>query len=142
MDRPLVEEILSSLEHLNILELKTLADALSEKYMSFTVVDEAELRARKAREEAYWTPWYALILVRVNCRPEDKVTLIKKIRELNCCGLKEGKELVENPEKLPFVLVKKYDYPPDVRRSLQPIREEMEKLGAEFDEDYNYGYFD
>ena len=142
MDRPLVEEILSSLEHLNILELKTLADALSEKYMSFTVIDEAELKARKAREEAYWTPWYALILVRVNCRPEDKVALIKKIRELNCCGLKEGKELVENPEKLPFVLVKKYDYPPDVRRSLEPIREEMEKLGAEFDEDYNYGYFD
>ena len=142
MGKPIVEEILSSLENLNILELKTLADALSEKYMSFTVIDEAELRARKAREEAYWTPWYALILVRVNCRPENKIALIKKFRALSCCGLKEGKELVENPEKLPFVLVKKFDYPPDVRRSLQPIREEMERLGAEFEEDYHYGYYD
>ena len=75
-------------------------------------------------------------------RPSNKLALIKKLRDISFCSLAEGKELVENPEKLPFVLVKKFDYPPDVRRSLQPIREEMERLGAEFEEDYHYGYYD
>ena len=142
MGNPLADAIVSALEKKSILELKALADALSEKYVSVTIIDEKTIREREERERAYWTPWYALILVRVNCRPEDKVPLIKLIRLLSSCGLKEGKELVENPDKLPFVLFKRFDYPPDVRKELQPVREEMEALGAVIEEDYNYGYFD
>ena len=55
MDRAPVEEILASLENLNILELRDLRDALSAKYQSFTVVDEAAVREEKVRREAYWT---------------------------------------------------------------------------------------
>ena len=142
MDNPLAEAIIASLESKSILELKSLADALSEKYVSVTIIDEKTIREKEERERAYWTPWYALILVRVNCKPEDKIRLIKMIRMLSYCSLKEGKELVENPDKLPFVLVKQFDYPPDARKELQPVREEMEALGAVIEEDYNYGYYD
>ena len=72
MESPLIHEIITSLESLNILELRNLTDALSEKYVSVTVIDEAEIRRREAEERAYWTPSYSLILVRVELDPEKR----------------------------------------------------------------------
>ena len=143
MDRTLIHEITASLERKSILELRGLAGALSEKYVSAAAISEAEIRAAEEADRAYWTPFYALIMTGVHCRPEDKVALIRKIREINYCGLKEAKELTENPDKLPYTLWKRHHvYPPDARRELRSIREELEALGAAIEEDYNYGYFD
>ena len=147
MENPLIGEILSSLESASILELRDLADALSERYVSVTVTDKDEIRKRKAEERAYWTPSYSLKLVRTEFDPNDsgkKVALIKGLREfMPGLGLKEAKELVENPENLPRTVRTVIDeHPSEVRRKLQPEREKLEALGAVFEEDYNYGYFD
>ena len=147
MESPLIHEIITSLESLNILELRNLTDALSEKYVSVTVIDEAEIRRREAEERAYWTPSYSLKLVRVELDPEDtdkKVALIKTLRLLNPeFGLKKAKEIVEDTESLPRTVLTVIDeHPSDVRKILKPVREELEALGAVFDEDYNYGYYD
>ena len=147
MESPLIHEIITSLESLNILELRNLTDALSEKYVSVTVIDEAEIRRREAEERAYWTPSYSLKLVRVELDPEDtdkKVALIKTLRLLNPeFGLKKAKEIVEDTKSLPrTVLTVTDEHPSDVRKMLKPVREELEALGAVFDEDYNYGYYD
>ena len=147
MESPLIHEIITSLESLNILELRNLTDALSEKYISVTVIDEAEIRKREAEERAYWIPFYSLKLVRVELGPEDarkKVALIKALRQLNPeFGLKKAKEIVEDTKSLPrTVLTVTDEHPSDVRKMLKPVREELEALGAVFDEDYNYGYYD
>ena len=147
MESPLIHEIITSLESLNILELRNLTDALSEKYISVTVIDEAEIRRREAEERAYWTPSYSLKLVRVELDPEDtdkKVALIKTLRLLNPeFGLKKAKEIVEDTENLPRTVRTIIDeHPSDARKMLQPVREALEALGAVFDEDYNYGYYD
>ncbi len=147
MEHPLIQEIISSLESLNILELRNLTDALSKKYVSVTVIDEAEIRKREAEARAYWTPCYSLKLVRVELDPEEtgkKVALIKTLRQLNPeFGLKKAKEIVEDTESLPRTVLTVIDeHPSDVRKILKPVREELEALGAVFDEDYNYGYYD
>ena len=147
MENPLIHEIISSLESLNILELRNLTDALSEKYVSVTVIDEAEIRRREAEERAYWTPSYSLILVRVELdpeKPDNKVAMIKTLRHLNPeFGLKKAKEIVEDTEHLPRTVCTVIgEHPSDARKMLQPVREELEALGAVFDEDYNYGYYD
>ena len=143
MERPPVQEIINSLENCNILALRDLAEALSEKYVSVTVIDEAEIRRREEAARAYWTPYYALILVRVDPNAPHKVALIKKLREISYCSLAEGKELVENPDKLPFTVWKRYHiHPNEARETLRSLREELEALGASFEEDYHLGYFD
>ena len=144
MDRPDIAEILASLEGMRLTELQKLVAALSERYASATrVIPEEELRAREEEARAYWTPAYSLILVSLNCRPEDKAALIKKIRELRGCTLKEAKEMVENPAALPLALCTLYhEHPSEAREKLREAREELEALGAVMDEDYNYGYFD
>ena len=147
MEHPLIHEIITSLESMSILNLRDLSDALSKKYVSVTVIDDAELRKRKAAFRAYWTPSYSLILVRVDFDPNDRgkeLKLIKALRELILgLGLTEAKELVENPENLPRTVRTIIDeHPSDARRMVRPEREKLEALGAVFEEDYNYGYFD
>ena len=147
MDRAPVEEILASLENLNILELRDLLDALSAKYQSFTVVDEAAVREEKARREAYWTPWYRLVIVRIDCDQAEsgkKLRICKTLRELiPGLGLKEAKNMVDTGEGLPLGLPGITDeHPSKARKKFLPLREQLEALGVVVDEEYNYGYFD
>ena len=84
---------------------------------------------------------------RIESDPNDtgkKVALIKAFRELiPGIGLKEAKEIVESPEKLPRTVRTITDeHPSDARKTLKAEREKLEALGAVFDEEYNYGYFD
>ena len=73
-----------------------------------------------------------------------KVALNKALRQLNPeFGLKKAKEIVKDTESLPRTVLTVIDeHPSDVRKILKPVREELEALGAVFDEDYNYGYYD
>ena len=144
MDKTTIEEIIASLDRLNILELQQLTDVLLEKYTSnIQVISEEEIRAREAAFRAYWTPWYKLTLTGGTCRPEDRVALIKKVREISGCSLLKAKEKVTNPEALPFVLWKRYHiHPSEAREEIGTARAELEALGAVIEEDYNYGYFD
>ena len=147
MENQLIRDIIASLDNLSILELRDLTGALSEKYASAVVVDEAELREKEAMRRAYWTPFYSLILIRIECEPDNiakKMELIRALHEnIPGLGLKEAKSIVENQEGLPMPFRTVYDeYPSDIRRILQPVREMLENLGAVFDEEFNYGYFD
>ena len=144
MDKTTIEEIIASLDRLNILELQQLTDVLLKKYTSnIQVISEEEIRAREAAFRAYWTPWYKLTLTGVTCRPEDRVALIKKVREISGCSLLKAKEKVENPEALPFTLWKRYHiHPSEARTELRSLRAELEALGALVEEDFNYGYYD
>ena len=57
--------------------------------------------------------------------------------------LKKAKEIVEDTKSLPRTVLTVIDeHPSDARKMLQPVREALEALGAVFDEDYNYGYYD
>ena len=144
MDKTTIEEIIASLDRLNILELQQLTDVLLKKYTSnIQVISEEEIRAREAAFRAYWTPWYALTLTAVNCKPENVVALIKKVREISGCSLLKAKEKVENPEALPFTLWKRYHiHPSEAMTELRSLRAELEALGAVVEEDFNYGYYD
>ena len=140
MDKTTIEEIIASLDRLNILELQQLTDVLLKKYTSnIQVISEEEIRAREAAFRAYWTPWYALTLTAVNCKPENVIALIKKVREVCGCSLLKAKEKVTDPDALPFVLWKRYIHPSEGRAGSGA---ELEALGAVIEEDFNYGYFD
>ena len=144
MDKTTIEEIIASLDRLNILELQQLTDVLLKKYTSnIQVISEEEIRAREAAFRAYWTPWYALTLTAVNCKPGNVVALIKKVREISGCSLLKAKEKVTNPDALPFVLWKRYHiHPSEGRAEIGTVRAELEALGAVVEEDFNYGYYD
>ena len=139
MDKTTIEEIIASLDRLNILELQQLTDVLLKKYTSnIQIISEEEIRAREAAFRAYWTPWTA-----VNCKPENVVALIKKVREVCGCSLLKAKEKVTDPDALPFVLWKRYHiHPSEGRAEIGTVRAELEALGAVVEEDFNYGYFD
>ena len=139
MDKTTIEEIIASLDRLNILELQQLTDVLLKKYTSnIQVISEEEIRAREAAIRAYWMLWTA-----VNCKPGNVVALIKKVREISGCSLLKAKEKVTDPDALPFVLWKRYHiHPSEGRAEIGTARAELEALGAVIEEDFNYGYFD
>ena len=136
MNQASFEQIIASLDGKEPWELRILADMIRERFgIPRPPMTEAE--------KAYWTPSYSLILVRVECRPEHKLALIKAIRNLSGCGLREAKELVENAEGLPLVIWSSvHEHPSECRRETRELRAQLEALGAVLDEDYNYGYFD
>ena len=134
-----VEEIISSIEEKSLLELKNLSDLFVEKFAVTTTSAPESLQ----KKDDSWTPYYSVKLIRLNCAPGGKLPLIKLIRELLCCGLKEAKEIVENTDQLPRTIWTKFDeHPSECRKQIQPIREKLEALGAVLDEDYDYGYYD
>ena len=139
MDHPDIQEIIRSIEEKSLLELRDLAE-LFQKRFTFPA---AEPPAPERSPSAYWTPYYALRLVRADCKPGSKIRAVRIIRELSCCSLAEAKEMLEDPDILPKTIWSQVDeHPSEARRKIQPVREELESLGLVFDEDYNYGYFD
>ena len=134
-----IEAIISSIEGKSLLELKTLTNLFQERF-AVTAAPPPEI---PKNDSAYWTPSYSLKLISVNCTPGSKIALIKLIRELSCCGLKEAKEIIENKDQLPKTIWSKCnEHPTECRKEIQPVREKLEALGAVLDEDYNYGYYD
>ena len=140
MANPSVEEIVSAIDKKSLLELRDLAERFQEK---FAVTAEPP-KAHPEVEDSYWTPYYTLKIVRLDCLPENKLRLIKLLRDLSGCSLKDAKTVVDNPEaNLPMNVANLFHmHPSECEKELRPVREELESLGAVLESDYNYGYFD
>ncbi|MHB8646880.1 MAG: 50S ribosomal protein L7/L12 [Thermomicrobiales bacterium] len=90
------EEIISAIDGMTILELKTLSDALKEKY-GVTAMAAAPAAAAPAAGGAAAAPVeeqteFTVMLTEIGA---NKIQVIKAVRELTSLGLKEAKDLVE-----------------------------------------------
>ncbi len=96
-----IDEIVSAIDGMTILELKQLSDALKEKYgvtaMAAAPVAAAPAAgggaaAAPAEEQTEFT-------VTLTAVGEKKINVIKVVREVTSLGLKEAKDLVESAPK-------------------------------------------
>jgi large subunit ribosomal protein L7/L12 len=91
-----IDEIISSIDAMTILELKQLSDALKEKYgvtamaaAPAAAAPAAGAAAAPAEEQTEFT----VMLTEIGA---NKIQVIKAVRELTSLGLKEAKDLVES----------------------------------------------
>ena len=93
------DEIIQTIEKMSVLELSELVKALEEKFgvsvASLAPVGVAagtQSEASKAEEKTE----FSVVLTKVG---DKKIQVIKVVRELTGLGLKEAKDLVDNPPK-------------------------------------------
>ena len=93
-----IDEIISAIDGMTILELKQLSDALKEKYgvtamaaapAAAAPTNGAAAAAAPAEEQTEFT----VMLTEIGA---NKIQVIKAVRELTSLGLKEAKDLVES----------------------------------------------
>ncbi len=92
-----IDEIVSAIDGMTILELKQLSDALKEKY-GVTAMAAAPVAAAPAAGGAAAAPAeeqteFTVMLTDIGA---NKIQVIKAVRELTSLGLKEAKDLVES----------------------------------------------
>ncbi len=89
------EEIISAIDGMTILELKTLSDALKEKYgvTAMAAAPAAAAPAAAAAAPAEEQTEFTVMLTEIGA---NKIQVIKAVRELTSLGLKEAKDLVES----------------------------------------------
>jgi large subunit ribosomal protein L7/L12 len=93
-----IDEIISSIDAMTILELKQLSDALKEKYGVTAMAAAAPAAAAPAGGGAAAAPAeeqteFTVMLTEIGA---NKIQVIKAVRELTSLGLKEAKDLVES----------------------------------------------
>jgi len=90
-----VEEIIAAIDQLTVLQLVDLKDQLQEKYgvSAAAPVMAAAAGPAAAAEEAEEQTEFKVTIEGVG---ENKVAVIKAVREVTSLGLKEAKELVES----------------------------------------------
>ena len=94
------EEIIEAVENMTALELKDLVDALADKFgvdpnAAAAVAVAAPAAGGAAAEEEEKTEFDVVL----ESFGENKIKVIKVVRELTSLGLKEAKELVDNAPK-------------------------------------------
>ena len=88
------EEFISSLKEMNLLEIKELVDAMKEEFgVDPSAVAVAASGAAGAQEDA--AP--STVTVSIKEAGAAKVAVIKVVREITGLGLKESKDIVDNP---------------------------------------------
>lgn len=88
------EEFISSLKEMNLLEIKELVDAMKEEFgVDPSAVAVAAPGAAGAQEDA--AP--STVTVSIKEAGAAKVAVIKVVREITGLGLKESKDIVDNP---------------------------------------------
>jgi len=93
-----MDEIISTIDSMTILELKQLSDALKEKY-GVTAMAVGPAAAAPAGAGASAAPVeeeqteFTVMLTEIGA---NKIQVIKAVRELTSLGLKEAKDLVES----------------------------------------------
>src|SRR3954452_382797 len=92
-----IDEIISSIDAMTILDLKQLSDALKEKY-GVTAMAAAPAAAAAPAGGAAAAPVeeqteFTVMLTDIGA---NKIQVIKAVRELTSLGLKEAKDLVES----------------------------------------------
>ncbi|HIS37896.1 MAG TPA: 50S ribosomal protein L7/L12 [Candidatus Onthousia faecavium] len=87
------EEFISSLKEMNLLEIKELVDAMKEEFGVDPSAVAVAAPAAGAAEDA--AP--ATVSIAIAEAGAAKVAVIKVVREITGLGLKESKDLVDNP---------------------------------------------
>ncbi len=88
------EEFINSLKEMNLLEIKELVDAMKEEFgVDPSAVAVAAPGAAGAAEDA--AP--STVTVSIKEAGAAKVAVIKVVREITGLGLKESKDIVDNP---------------------------------------------
>ncbi len=88
------EEFISALKEMTLLEIKELVDAMKEEFgVDPTAVAQAAPVAGAASADA--TP--STVTVSITDAGAGKVAVIKVVREITGLGLKESKDIVDNP---------------------------------------------
>lgn len=92
-----MDEIISTIDSMTILELKQLSDALKEKYgvtaMAVGPAAAAPAGAAAAAPAEEEQTEFTVMLTEIGA---NKIQVIKAVRELTSLGLKEAKDLVES----------------------------------------------
>ena len=115
-----IEEIVSSVEGLTVLELSELVKALEEKFgvtaaapMAMAAAGAAPVAAEEAKDEV------DVILSSVG---DKKIQVLKVVRELTGLGLKEAKDLVDTTPKPVKTKIKKAE--------AEEIKKKLEEQGG------------
>ncbi len=90
-----IDEIISSIDAMTILDLKQLSDALKEKYGVTAMAAAAPAAAPAAGAAAAPVEEQTEFTVMLTEIGANKIQVIKAVRELTSLGLKEAKDLVE-----------------------------------------------
>jgi large subunit ribosomal protein L7/L12 len=118
-----VDEIIEQINELNVLELVALKEALEEQWGVEAMAPVAAAAAPAGGEAGGEDEEQDLFDVRIEEFGEEKIQVIKAVRELTSLGLKEAKELVESaPDALVAEGVSKEE--------AESIKEKLEDVGA------------
>ncbi len=90
-----IDEIISSIDAMTILDLKQLSDTLKEKYGVTAMAAAAPAAAPAAGAAAAPVEEQTEFTVMLTEIGANKIQVIKAVRELTSLGLKEAKDLVE-----------------------------------------------
>jgi large subunit ribosomal protein L7/L12 len=118
------EEVLEAIDNMSVRELAELVEAICERYgVSATAVaaPPAPTAAKPQQEEVAEEKVALKVLLKTP--GQQKVQVIKKIREITGKGLKECKEIVDN---LPGLIKDGLD-----EEEANKIKAQLEELGAE-----------
>ncbi len=121
------EDILEAIDEMTVKDLHALVKDLEEKYdvSAQAAVAAAPAAAGGAAEGGEEEAAASTVTVQLTNAGQQKVQLIKKVKEITGKGLKECKELVDD---LPATIKEGVD-----EDEAQSIREQLEEYGAEVD---------
>ncbi|WP_259292814.1 ribosomal protein bL12 [Candidatus Nasuia deltocephalinicola] len=116
-----IENILNLIENMTLIDLNQLIVFLKKKYNieNFENINESSNFSEKKENKK--TEYFLNLLSFGN----NKISIIKTIKDMNNLGLKESKELVES---CPVLIKKSLDY-----NYLESYKEKLENLGAKVD---------
>ncbi|WP_259286110.1 ribosomal protein bL12 [Candidatus Nasuia deltocephalinicola] len=116
-----IENVLSLIENMTLIDLNQLTIFLKKKYniKNFENINEPSNIIEKRENEK---KEYFLNLLNFG---KNKISIIKTIKDMNNLGLKEAKELVES---CPVLIKKSLDF-----SYLESYKEKLENLGAKAD---------
>ncbi len=118
-----IDEIIQEINKLSILEIVELKDKLQEEWGVEAALPVAVAAMPAGEGGAAAEEEKALFTVKISEIGEDKIQVIKAVRELTTLGLKEAKELVESaPDAVVAEDVNKED--------ADSIKEKLEATGA------------
>ncbi|WP_259285977.1 ribosomal protein bL12 [Candidatus Nasuia deltocephalinicola] len=115
-----IENILNLIENMTLIDLNQLIIFLKKKYNMENFENKESLNSSEKRENKKIE--YCLNLLSFG---NNKISIIKTIKDMNNLGLKESKDLVES---CPVVIKKSLDY-----NYLESYKEKLESLGAKVD---------
>lgn len=117
-----VEEIIEQINELNVLELVELKDKLQEQW-GVEAMAPVAVATGAAAEGGGIEEEKVEFTVKIDSIGEEKIQVIKAVRELTSLGLKEAKELVESaPDAVVAEAVSK--------KEADEVKEKLEEVGA------------